>query len=175
MSETTRAFGQSLIDVIGQPLPDLGLDILPLLQKLSKKTKSLPALWNPFLRRTHLLDDIKLVATLFYYRVRLPEGLECIEHRITAVILTMDSVHGGRKQPLVIIQLRPDTFSRFTQKAKKKVMVEIIRGSGLGRYRNLLMEIRCGEWSYVWGMPSGISWRTTLPLLISEKQYEDQE
>jgi hypothetical protein len=87
----------------------------------------------------------------------------------------MESVHGGRKQPSVIIKLRPNTFSRFTQEEKEKVMVEIVRGSGLGRLCNLLTEIRCGAQSYVWETPSGRSWRTALPLLISEKQHEDQE
>jgi hypothetical protein len=173
-SDTTRAFGLSLKDVIGQPLPDGGLDILPLLRKLSKKKKYFPVLYNRFLKRSRLWDVVSLVATFFYQWVRSPQGLEHIVHKITAVILAMDNVHDGGKQLSVIIQLRHNTFSRFTQELKEKVMVEIVRGSGLGRYRNLLMEIRCGEWSYVWGMPSGISWRTTLPLLISEKQHEDQ-
>ncbi|KAI4696530.1 uncharacterized protein J4E88_000707 [Alternaria novae-zelandiae] len=176
-TENALALGKSLTDIVNQPiLPDVRLDILPVLRKLSKQRKSLPWLTEHLRRGESRWKTSDLLAALFYHWAQPPKGLEVVERDIASVTLTMGKVHGthgAHEQPSMIIGLRCACFTDLTSDEKGATMLDFIKATGLEKLRYFITEFRCCERRYTWQMPGRQSGATESPMQISEVQDED--
>ncbi|KAI4932543.1 hypothetical protein J4E85_002941 [Alternaria conjuncta] len=176
-TENALALGKSFTDIVNQPLlPDVRLDILPVLRKLSKQRKSLPWLTKHSLGNKSRWKTRNLLTTLFYHWAQPPKGFEVVERDIASVTLTMGKVHGthgAHEQPSMIIGLRCACFTDLTSDEKGATMLDFIKATGLEKLHCFITEFRCCGRRYTWQMPGGQSGATESPMQISEVQDED--
>ncbi|KAI4630708.1 hypothetical protein J4E80_001646 [Alternaria sp. BMP 0032] len=170
-TEDALALGKSLKAIIKRPLiPDVRLDILPLLKKLSKQRNSLPWLTGPY----H--GNESLLFALVKSWAQPSKGLDILEPTIASVTLTMDNIHGTRDapdRPSMIIGLRCARLTGLAPDEKRTIMLGLIKVTGLEKLRHFITEFRCCGRRYTWQMPGGQSGATETPMQIAEVQDED--
>jgi len=176
-TEDALALGKSLKAIVKRPLiSDVGLDILPLLRKLSKQRGSLPWLTEPYLGNESRWNTSDLLTALVKSWAKPPKGLEAVERDIASVTLTMGNVHdtpGARNRPSLIIGLRCACFIDLTPDEKAATMLGFIKATGLEKFRHFITEFRCCGRRYTWQTPGGQSGATESSMQISEVQDED--